>query len=323
MVSFVKVSQAVSLVLAAAAALLVRATHASLATPARHTLLPWLRPPAATPANAVAADLKAMLSEGYNSDITLFVKSKRFAAHRAILGARSPYFKGLFAGRSIDRSARAWSIEADSDDLAIKDMEPDVFEQLLIWLYTGEVAEGALEAKGMLEHLLVAANRYECGGLKLLCEAKLCEGLAVENVAKRLVASEQAEADELKEACLDFIKPNAAAVIGTEGWKDVMAAGVELMNEVMALLVGAPAGGGGKKRTADEAGLSAQDQEVEAMREWKVVRLRDALQGHALSIEGRKPELVERLERAIRRKGNEAGSEPSGNRPATGGAWPK
>ena len=44
--------------------------------------------------------------------------------------------------------------------------------------------------------------------------------------------------------------------MGTVGWKDVMAAGTELMNEVMALLAGEPLGGAGKKRTADEAGLS-------------------------------------------------------------------
>jgi len=88
--------------------------------------------------------------------------------------------------------------------------------------------------------------------------------------------------------------------MGTEGWKDVMAAGAELMNEVMAFVMGVPTDSKGKKRTADEAGLLAQDAEVEEMREWKVARLCEALQGRELSIKGRKPELVTRLERAIR-----------------------
>ena len=90
--------------------------------------------------------------------------------------------------------------------------------------------------------------------------------------------------------------------MGTEGWKDVMAAGVGLVSEAMAVLAGVPTAGKGKgkKRTAGEAGLSAQDAEVEEMREWKVARLREALQGRGLATAGLKAELVERLERAIR-----------------------
>mmetsp|Transcript_17516 Transcript_17516/g.41093 ORF Transcript_17516/g.41093 Transcript_17516/m.41093 type:complete len:122 (-) Transcript_17516:118-483(-) len=92
--------------------------------------------------------------------------------------------------------------------------------------------------------------------------------------------------------------------MGTEGWSHV-ASNIELVNEVLALVAGVATGGKakGKKRTADEAGLSAQDAEVEEMREWKVARLREALQGRELSIKGRRPELVTRLERAIRGEG--------------------
>ena len=140
----------------------------------------------------------------------------------------------------------------------------------------------------------------------------------MENVATRLVLSERFEADELKEACLDFIKPNAAAVMGTEGWKGVESAGGKLVSEVMAFVMGVPTGGKGegegkgKKRTADEAGLSAQDAEVEEMREWKVAQLRRALQGRGLATGGLKAELVERLERAIRGKAGGEGGGPSG-----------
>ena len=59
-------------------------------------------------------------------------------------------------------------------------------------------------------------------------------------------------------------------------------------------------------------GLSAQDAEVEEMREWKVARLREALQRRKLSIKGRRPELVERLERALRGEGGGGRGESSG-----------
>ena len=140
-----------------------------------------------------------------------------------------------------------------------------MFDQLLRWIYVEEVDEGAIEAFG--EHLLMGANRYELGGLKFLMETKLCEGLSIENVATRLVLGEQAEADQLKESCLEFIKPNAAAVMATEGWARV-ASDAPLLNEVMAFIVGAATGNKGKKRTAEEAGLtSEQQEEVEARQE--------------------------------------------------------
>ena len=103
----------------------------------------------------------------------------------------------------------------NSDGLEITDTDPDVFEQLLRWIYVDEIDEGAIEAFG--EQILMGANRYELGGLKLLVEAKLGEGLTTDNVATRLVLGEQAEADQLKECCLEFIKPNAAAVMQVGG----------------------------------------------------------------------------------------------------------
>ena len=52
------------------------------------------------------------------------------------------------------------------------------------------------------------------------------------------------------------------------------------------------------------------------MHGWKVARLREALQGRGLATAGLRAELVERLERAIRRNGKEAG-ESSGSSSAS------
>ena len=43
------------------------------------------------------------------------------------------------------------------------------------------------------------ANRYELGGLKMLCESGLCTTINSNNVAERLVLSEQMQVDQLKE----------------------------------------------------------------------------------------------------------------------------
>ena len=89
------------------------------------------------------------------------------------------------------------------------------------------------------------------------------------------------------------------------------------MNEVMAVLTGVSTVGKGKKRTADEAELSAEDEAVEEMRGWKVARLREELQGRGLDTKGRKGELVERLERAMR-AGSGGGSSSSSSSSSSG-----
>ena len=269
-----------------------------------------------SPPNTLGIDLRAMLTSGHASDVALYVGKREFSAHRFILRARSPYFEGLFSSSMRD---------ADSAGLTVADTEPDVFEQLLVWIYSGEVADDALHTKDMAEHLIMAANRYECGGLKLLCEASLCENLTVDNVAARLVLGEQTEAGALKSACLDFIKPdNFAGVMQTEGWGHVMEVGVELMNEVMGVLAGVPVAGRGsgktksKKRTADEAGLSATEKEIEEIRGWKTARLRRELTKRGMYAAGRQAELVRRLECAIR--DNAPGGGSSGSSGTGGGS---
>ena len=251
------------------------------------------------PRSTTTDDMKHMLSSGYLSDFTINCGNRTFQAHRCVLGGRSPFFTALFASSMRD---------ADSGTHTVIDVEPDVFEQLLLWIYTGEVHQAAFDADGMSEHLLMAAIQYACVGLMQLCEAKLCEGLSVYNVSTRLVLSEQAGSDELKEACMELIKSNASAVMKTEGWNDVKAAGSELMGDVLAVLANGDANG--KKRDADQAGLHVAGD----LRELTTARLKNELQDRNLSTDGRRSLLETRLADAIGEK--KARRDPHGALPA-------
>lgn len=57
----------------------------------------------------------------------------------------------------------------------------------------------------MAQHLLVAADRYGLERLKLLCEAKLCEDVAINTVATTLALAEQHHCFELKSVCINFV----------------------------------------------------------------------------------------------------------------------
>lgn len=57
----------------------------------------------------------------------------------------------------------------------------------------------------MAQHLLAAADRYALERLKLLCETKLCEDVAINTVATTLALAEQHHCHQLKAVCLKFI----------------------------------------------------------------------------------------------------------------------
>lgn len=66
-----------------------------------------------------------------------------------------------------------------------------------------------LETKGaatlMAQHLLAAADRYGLERLKVLCEAKLTEGVSINTVATTLALADQHQCVQLKSVCLKFI----------------------------------------------------------------------------------------------------------------------
>lgn len=57
----------------------------------------------------------------------------------------------------------------------------------------------------MAQHLLAAADRYALERLRLLCEAKLCENVAINTVATTLALAEQHHCFQLKDVCLRLI----------------------------------------------------------------------------------------------------------------------
>lgn len=57
----------------------------------------------------------------------------------------------------------------------------------------------------MSQHLLAAADRYALERLRSLCEAKLCDDVAINTVATTLALAEQHHCQQLKSVCLKFV----------------------------------------------------------------------------------------------------------------------
>jgi speckle-type POZ protein len=117
-----------------------------------------------------------LLQTQVGADVRFEVCGETFVAHRCVLAARSNVFMAQLFGPMKEASATTSGIQ-------IKDMEPRVFRALLGFIYTDCLPK--MEIDGMeeeeaedvmwVQHLLVAADRYDLQRLKFLCEKHLSE----------------------------------------------------------------------------------------------------------------------------------------------------
>lgn len=88
----------------------------------------------------------SLLDSGTFSDVTLCTRGREFKAHKAILSARSPVFGAMFEHEM--EESRKGRVE-------ISDIDPDVFHEMLKFVYTGSTPQ----LQGMADDLLAAADK--------------------------------------------------------------------------------------------------------------------------------------------------------------------
>lgn len=98
-----------------------------------------------------------MLLSGQNSDVILQVKDKKFNCHRCILSARSPVFNAMFEHDMKEKI---------SGVVIIEDAEPAVFQEFLLYLYTGS---GKYLSSKNVTNLYDLGDKYNVKQLMDLC----------------------------------------------------------------------------------------------------------------------------------------------------------
>jgi hypothetical protein len=91
------------------------------------------------------------------TDVEIVVGDKTFNAHRVILATRSPVFAAMFT---------ADMLESRTGRVVINNVQPDVFQNFLEFLYTGILPNGADQPE-----LFEVADMYQVATLKDLCKA--------------------------------------------------------------------------------------------------------------------------------------------------------
>lgn len=124
------------------------------------------------------------------------------------MSARSPVFAAMF-----DHPTK----ENLSDVVDIPDIEPEVFEEVLRYIYTNRVPSLRMEATAV--ELLAAADKYLLQKLKQECKHHLTNQMSAENCVKVCSLVENHPASYLKKKAEVFIRRHPTKVMATESWK--------------------------------------------------------------------------------------------------------
>ena len=122
-------------------------------------------------------------------------------------------------------------IEAKTNRITIDDFDGEVVEQLVRYIQTGEIDDSLSTSP---RELLLIADKYDVGGLKLLAQSKLIEEICIENVCATLdLALLIADTDNLCADCCNFIVENRKAVQNRVDWQTLSdSAKVRVLNVV-------------------------------------------------------------------------------------------
>ncbi|XP_078436038.1 BTB/POZ and MATH domain-containing protein 4-like [Wolffia australiana] len=195
-----------------------------------------------------------LLESQEGSDVIFDVSGEKFQAHKLVLAARSTVLRSEFydpEGLPIEKPT----------EVVIDNMDPKVFKAMLHFIYTDTLLEEDLAlsdepstsffSESLAAKLLAAADRYDLGRLRLLCESYLCKYICVHSVSSTLALADRYHAMDLRAVCLKFAADNLAAVMRSPGFEYLKENFPSLQSELLRTVAGCDdecssgSGGGG------------------------------------------------------------------------------
>jgi len=175
-----------------------------------------------------------LLGEEKFSDVKLTCRKKVFYCHRNILSVRSPVFAAMFQSDMIENTSR---------NVHIKDIKPEVVQEMLHFIYKGTTSTENVKDE-LVWDLLVAADQYQLYLLKNKCEERMCSTLDLKNSVEMLVLADRHQAFKLKRMALMLVANNMNTIVNTDVYKDFHARhpnlSLEITKALAEKLCGAP-----------------------------------------------------------------------------------
>lgn len=190
----------------------------------------------------VAKDLSALLYSQSLCDVTLICRPKdggagdssslspnerRFTAHKAILGARSPVFLAMFRHADLK--------ESYMNEVVIEDVEADAMQIFLEFVYGRDTSISDFDTACSV---LAVADKYDVPGLLRLCESTMVSNVRLANCARAAIAGHLYNASALKETAMAMMMQYGKRLREMEGWDEIKSEHPTLMNEIVEYMLG-------------------------------------------------------------------------------------
>jgi speckle-type POZ protein len=94
--------------------------------------------------------------------------------------------------------------EVLSGQVKVEDIEPDVFQEILRFIYTGRTQLTAMNQ--MAPGILAAADKYLLEDLKTRCETHLIRQMSAENCLELLSLTSHHPAEHLKKYSIEYLR---------------------------------------------------------------------------------------------------------------------
>jgi speckle-type POZ protein len=163
-----------------------------------------------TCSDGLATQFEELFDSMENSDVIFKIGGRPFPAHKLILVTRCQVFAVMFKHETKEKL---------SNEIEIKDVEPDVFHQLLRFIYTGRLSLKTMET--MAVALFIAADKYLLDQLTNKCELFLLYKMTPVNCLELLLHADLLNFAKLKEDAAVYFRRHKERVMATDKWQIV------------------------------------------------------------------------------------------------------
>jgi len=193
----------------------------------------------------VAKDLSALLYSQSLCDVTLICRPKdcsssssdstsssssgerRFTAHKAILGARSPVFLAMFRHADLKESYMS--------EVVIEDVGADAMQIFLEFVYGRDTSISDFDTACSV---LAVADKYDLPGLLRVCEGTMVSNVRLANCARAAIAGHLYNASALKETAIAMMMQYGKRLREMDGWDEIKSEHPTLMNDIVEYMLG-------------------------------------------------------------------------------------
>eukprot|EP00092_Neocalanus_flemingeri_P017616 GFUD01019059.1.p1 GENE.GFUD01019059.1~~GFUD01019059.1.p1 ORF type:complete len:352 (-),score=73.85 GFUD01019059.1:131-1186(-) len=174
-------------------------------------------------------DMKSIMELEEISDFRIVCCGKVIKCHKIILCARSGVFKNMLSGDTLENLKR---------EVPIEDSSSEAVEEMLKYIYTGEIPDSdKLDVLNI--ELLHLAEKYHLDTLKFACGGSIVSSLTVSNCISSFISVERYfPPDSWVRKRIDvFLRCNAEQVIESEGLDDLVKKVPELLRDLMRAMI--------------------------------------------------------------------------------------